>query len=151
MPDDVVKIPTREFELQRVWIESVFQFSRMLVGGQIPGLAEFKIDRQSDHKHRLAAGEYQVNEKVLAAFKNYLRDHKELKADQARVDKDADWLKRRIRYEVVTAAFGEEIARQVLNEGDPQLQKAISDLPKARTLVEDFRRMRAASRGTTEK
>jgi carboxyl-terminal processing protease len=150
-PDDVVKIPAREAELQRAWIEAVFQFSRMLVGGQIPGLAEFKVDRQSDHKHRLSAGEYGVNEKVIAAFKNYLREHKELKADEARVDKDVDWIKRRIRYEVVTAAYGEEIARQVLNEGDPQLQKAIADLPKARTLVDDFRRMRAASRGETQK
>jgi carboxyl-terminal processing protease len=99
----------------------------------------------------LSAGEYGVNEKVIAAFKNYLREHKELKADEARVDKDVDWIKRRIRYEVVTAAYGEEIARQVLNEGDPQLQKAIADLPKARTLVDDFRRMRAASRGETQK
>jgi carboxyl-terminal processing protease len=150
-PDDVVKFPTREFELQRVWVEPVFQFSRSLAAGQVAGLTEFRIDRPADHKHRLAAGEFQVGDKVLAAFKNYLREHKELNADESRVDKDADWLKRRIRYEIVVAAYGEEVARQVLNEGDPQLQKAISDLPKAKTLVDDFRRMRAASRGAAQK
>src|SRR5262249_18352055 len=106
---------------------------------------EFKIDRPNDHHHRLAAGEYQVNDKVIAAFKKYITDHKELKADAARVDKDADWLKRRIRYEVVTAAYGEEIARQVLNEGDAQYLRAMTEVPKAKTQAEDYRRARLAS------
>ncbi|HKP86553.1 MAG TPA: S41 family peptidase, partial [Blastocatellia bacterium] len=146
-PDVAVKIPAHEAELIRVWIEPVFQFARQLIGGQVPGATEFKVDRSNDHRHRLAASEYQVSDKVIAAFKNYLREHKELKADEARVDKDAAWLKRRIRYEVVTAAYGEEIGRQVLNEGDVQMQRAVAELPKARAIVEEFRRARVASRG----
>ena len=63
----------------------------------------------------------------------------------ARVDKDADWLKRRIRYEVVTAAYGEEIARQVLNEGDAQWLRAVQEVPRAKTAAEDYRRARLAS------
>jgi carboxyl-terminal processing protease len=145
-PDVAVKIPAHENELIRVWIEPVFQFARQLAGGQVPGLTEFKIDRQNDHRHRLTSNEYQVGDKVIAAFKTYLREHKELKADDTRVDKDAEWLKRRIRFEVVTAAYGEETARQVLNEGDAQLQRAITELPKAKTLAEDFVRARVASR-----
>jgi carboxyl-terminal processing protease len=146
-PDVVVKFPAHEGELQRVWIEPVFQFTRALVSGQINGMSEFKIDRACDHKHRLAANEYPISDKVLAAFKAFLREHKELKADEARVDKDADWLKRRIRYEVATAAFGEENARAALSPGDVQLQRAIAELPKAKALAEDIRRMRAAARG----
>ena len=65
--------------------------------------------------------------------------------DVARVDKDADWLKRRIRYEVVTAAYGEEIARQVLNEGDAQWLRAVQEIPKAKAAAEDYRRARLAS------
>jgi hypothetical protein len=84
---------------------------------------------------------------VLTAFKAFLREHKELKADEARVDKDADWLKRRIRYEVTTAAFGEENARAALADGDLQLQRAVAELPKARALADDIRRVRAAARG----
>lgn len=145
-PDVAIKIPAQENELIRVWLEPVFQFARQLAGGQVAGLSEFKIDRQNDHRHRLTANEYQVNDKVLAAFKAYLREHKELKADDTRVDKDAVWLKRRIRYEVVTAAYGEETARQVLNEGDAQLQRAIAELPKAKAQAEEFMRARVASR-----
>jgi carboxyl-terminal processing protease len=145
-PDVVVKFPAHEIELQRVWVDPVFQFTRSLVAGQIAGLGEFKVDRACDHKHRLAQSDYPVTDKVLAAFKNYLREHKELKADESRVDKDADWLKRRIRYEVATAAYGEENARAALAEGDLQLQRAIGELPKAKALADDIRRLRAVRR-----
>jgi len=144
-PDIKVKITAHEVEMIRVWIEPAFQFTRELVAGQIAGLSEFKIDRSNDHHHRLAASEFTVNDQVIAAFKKYLTAHPELKADVARVDKDADWLKRRIRYEVVTAAYGEEIARQVLNEGDAQWLRAVQEIPKARAAAEDYRRARLAS------
>jgi len=143
-PDVLVKFPTHEVELQRVWVEPVFQFTRTLVAGQIPGLAEFKVDRPCDHRHRLARTDYPVGDKVLAAFKNFLREHKQLKADDARVDKDADWVKRRIRYEVATAAYGEENARAALADGDVQLQRAITEMPRAKALADDIRKMHAS-------
>jgi carboxyl-terminal processing protease len=144
-PDVVVKVPGHDVEMLRVWLEPAFQFSRELAGGQVAGLGEFKIDHSNDHHHRLAANEYQINDKVIAAFKAYLQAHPDLKADATRVDKDADWLKRRIRYELVTAAYGEEIARQVNNEGDAQWLRGVAEIPRARTLAEDFRRNRVAS------
>ena len=49
------------------------------------------------------------------------------------------------RYEAVTAAYGEEIARQVLNEGDAQWLRAVTEVPKAKTQAEDYRRARVAS------
>lgn len=145
-PDVLVKFPAHEAELQRVWLEPVFQFSRALVAGQVAGMTEFKIDHANDHKHRLAATDYPISDKALAAFKAFLREHKELKADEARVDKDADWLKRRIRYDVSIAAFGEENARAALAGGDVQLQRAVAELPKAKALADDVRKMRAAAR-----
>jgi carboxyl-terminal processing protease len=146
-PDVAVKVPSRELELQRVWTEPVFQFTRLLVAGQISGFSEFKIDRPVDHNHRLVASDYPVTDKVLTAFKSFAKDHPELKADVARIDKDGDWLKRQIRFEVVTAAYGQETAREALKDGDVQLQAAISEIPKAKAQVDDIRRIRAASRG----
>jgi len=144
-PDVTVKIPATEIELQRIWTEPVFQFTRNLVSGQVPGLAEFRIDRAADHGHHLASTEYQVNDKVLAAFKAYVRDHKDIKVEEAQFEKDAEWLKRQIRFEVVTAAYGQEVARGALAAGDMQLQRAIQELPTAKSLVEDIRRIRASS------
>jgi carboxyl-terminal processing protease len=143
-PDVAVKIPTREAELQRVWIEPVFQFARVLVAGQIPGFADFKIDRNADHNHRLMANEFVITDKVIAAFKAFLRQNKDLKVDEARVDKDLDWVKVQIRSEVVTAAYGQEAAGQVLLERDVQMQKAIGEIPNAKNMAEDIRRERAA-------
>jgi carboxyl-terminal processing protease len=146
-PDVTVKIPASEFELQRTWIEAVFAFTRPLAAGQIPGFAEFRVDRPANHNHRLTASEYAVSDKLIAAFKAFIREHKELKADENRVDKDAAWLKRQIRFEVTTAAFGQEVARGALNEGDAQIQRALAEMPKAKVLVEDFVKVRASRIG----
>jgi carboxyl-terminal processing protease len=145
-PDVAVKIPAKEAELQRTWIEPVFQFARALAAGQISGLGEFKIDRSADHGHRLTAGEYLISDKVMAAFKEFIQQNKEFKLDPARADKDAAWIKRQIRYEIATAAYGQEIAYQVLLDGDVQMQAAITELPKAKSMAEDIRRTRAAAR-----
>jgi carboxyl-terminal processing protease len=145
-PDVVVKVPAREAELQRLWLEPVFQFTRTLVAGQIPGFADFKIDRSSIHNHRLQRTEYVVTDKLLAAFKNFLRERKDLKVADTKVDADAEWVRRQIRYEVVTAAYGQEIAYQVLLDGDVQFQRGIAEIPSARAMVEDLRREKAASR-----
>ncbi|HEX8089868.1 MAG TPA: hypothetical protein VF762_13495, partial [Blastocatellia bacterium] len=141
-----VRVPQKELDLQRAWFEPVFEFVHHLTAGQIPGFADYKIDRPADHQHVLAPNEYQLNDKLLAAFKNYLRGHKELKADELAVDKDADSIKRQIRYELVTAAYGIETAYQVLLETDAQLQRGIAEVPKARVMAEDIRRLRAAAR-----
>ena len=98
-PDVAVKVPATELALQRAWTEAIFQFVRSLVAGQVPGLPEFRIDRAAVHGHRLTAGEYLVTDNVVAAFKAFLRERKDLKADETQVDKDAEWLKRQIRFE----------------------------------------------------
>ena len=132
-----------EHDLQRTWFEPVFEFARVLVAGQLPGFQDYKIDRPADHHHRLQASEYPVSDKLLAAFKTFMTERKDLKADLARLDRDGDFLKRWIRYELVTAAYGTEMAYQVLLETDNQVQRAVAEIPKARMMAEDARRSRA--------
>jgi carboxyl-terminal processing protease len=139
-----VRTPPRDVELQRVWFDPVFEFAHQLAAGQIQGFTEFKINRQADHHHYLQPDQYQITDKVLAAFKTFLRDHKEFKLEDTRVDKEADFIKRQIRYEMVTAAYGIETAYQVLLEGDLQMQRAIAEIPTARIMAEDLRRLRSS-------
>jgi len=146
-PDVEVKFPAKEAEYQRVWLEPVFLFARQLAGGQVAGLNEFKIDRPIIFNHKLGQDEYRPNDKVLAAFKSFLRSQKDYAALESRLDKDADWVKRQIRYEIVTAAYGQELGRQALLEGDAQMQRAVGEIPKAKSILEDFRRMRASKNG----
>lgn len=150
-PDVDVKIPVQAGELARIWIEPVFQFARELVGGQVAGLTEFKVEGPANHRYRLQDDDYVVTGKVLDAFKGYLRAHKELKVDVARADKDADFLKRQIRYEVATAAFGQETAARVLLDGDPQMQQALVEIPKAKIMAEDIRRTWTSRSGSPRK
>jgi carboxyl-terminal processing protease len=145
-PDVAVKVPGHELELERVWIEPIFAFTRELVAGTIPGLAEFKIDRPADHNRQLGTNEYRINDKVIAAFKDFLKEHKELKANVDRVDKDSDFIRQWMRYEVATAAYGQETAFEARLEGDAQMQKALGEMPKAKAMVDDVRRSWAAAR-----
>src|SRR5215469_2678600 len=145
-PDVEVKVPSHEVELERVWIEPVFAFTRELVGGSIPGFPEFKIDHPADHNHQLGSSEFQISDKVVAAFKEFLKQHKELKANVDRVDKDLDFIRLWMRYEVATAAYGQEPAFEARLEGDVQMQKALGEMPKAKAMIDDIRRSAAAAR-----
>jgi carboxyl-terminal processing protease len=128
-----------------MWSDPVFDFARELVAGRIPGLPEFKIDHRAEHGHVLTDSDYPVEDKVFAAFKTFLSQHKEIKApDDATLQKDAEYVKNRIRSEVITAAYGEEIAYEVLLRVDPQMQTALAQIPTARKMEEDFLRMAAA-------
>jgi len=143
-PDVAIKTPLRIFRLNRLWTDPVFAFSRDLVAGTIPGLAEFKVTAPADHKHRFDPSEYRVDDKVLAAFKQYLKGHPELKADRPNLDKESEVVKDLIRQEVVTAAYGQETARAVFLESDVQMRKALAELPNARGMADDIRRVWAA-------
>jgi len=145
-PDVVekVRITPKELDMQRAWFEPVFEFVHVLAAGQIVGFPEYKVEKPADHHHRLLASEYQVSDKLMAAFKTFMTERKDLKADLSRIDRENDFLRRWIRYELVTAAYGTETAFQVLLETDNQVQKAIAEIPKARMMAEDARRTRAA-------
>jgi carboxyl-terminal processing protease len=147
-PDVQVKVRVlpKDIEAQRTWLEPVYEFVHQMVAGQLAGFTEYKVERPADHQHHLAPTELQVNDKMLAAFRSFIREHKELKADESRIDKELDSVKRQIRYELVVASYGLETANQVLLEADNQVQRAIIEMPKARTMAEDIRRVRAGAR-----
>lgn len=145
-PDVEAKIPTHDLELQRVWLEPVYGFSRELVGGMIPGYENFKVEKPADHDHQLAPTDYPVTDKMEPLFKKFLADHKEIKSNPERIDKDWAFIKQQIRYEVCTAAYGQETAYEVLLEGDAQMQRALAELPKARDMAMDIRKVWASAR-----
>ncbi len=145
-PDVKVKLSPHEIERQNLWLEPVFHFARALAAGLIPEAPELKIDRPADHTHRLRSDEYRIDDKLLAAFKAFLRHRPELNADALRAEQDWQWIKRQIRYDLVTAAYGRNAARAVLLENDPQFERAIAEMPNAKAMAEEFRRERMVAR-----
>jgi hypothetical protein len=79
-----------------------------------------------------------LTDRLLEAFRNYVRkEQPRLQIPQ--IDADLDFVKLRLRYEIVTAAFGGDAGQRVLLESDPQALRAINVLPDAKRLAESVR------------
>lgn len=117
---------------------ATFAFARELTAGLIPGQAQFKVTRTS-FNHKLGVDEFIITDKVVAAFQTFIssKERENLKVTEAQFNENLDYIKRRIREEVVTAAYGTEVGNQVLLEGDEQVLRAVDELPNARQLAEN--------------
>jgi carboxyl-terminal processing protease len=119
-------------------VEAAFYFTRQLAAGKIPGLESYRIDKV-DYGHSPKATDYPINDRVLEAFRNYVRKEQAQRLQPAQVEADLDFVKLRLRQEIVTAAFGADAGQRVLLESDPQALRAINVLPDARRLAESVR------------
>jgi carboxyl-terminal processing protease len=90
--------------------------------------------------------EFEVNDAVLAAFRNYL-DKQKIHYTDADIAANVDWVKREIKKEVFISVFGLPSGDEVDLENDPQVVKAIETLPQARALYENARRVLAQRLG----
>lgn len=133
-PDTIVKAPQDNIRLR----DACFEFARALVAGLTPELAQYKV-KSTEYGYRLRGNEYQLNEQVMAAFREFLQAHPELQVRETQVNQKSDYLRRRIRAEVITAAYGIEAAEQFLIESDEQALRAIEEIPKAKRLSDQAR------------
>ena len=118
-------------------IEAAFYFNRLLTAGTIPGFESYRVDRV-DYGRSPKATDYPLTDRLLEAFRNYVRkDQPRLQVPQ--IDADLDFVKLRLRYEMVTSAFGGDAGQRVVLESDPQALRAINVLPDAKRLAESVR------------
>jgi carboxyl-terminal processing protease len=113
--------------------DACFEFSRLLVAGVIPNLPDFKV-KKADPNARFRGNEFPLTDSVIAAFREFLRQHPELQIKESQVAKKLDYVRLRIRAEIITAAYGPEIAARFLLESDQQTIRALAELPKAKQL-----------------
>src|SRR5881227_1250749 len=119
-------------------IEAGFLFTRMLAAGKIPGLESYRIDRVN-YGRSPRATDYPINDRVLEAFRNFVRKDQALRLPPAQIDTDLEFVKLRLREEIVTAAYGADAGQRVLLESDPQVLRSIGVLPDAKRLAESVR------------
>jgi carboxyl-terminal processing protease len=98
----------------------------------------------SEGKTRLARG-FTVTDAMVADFKKSLQKEK-VKVDEAAFQKDIDFIKAMIHYEIDVALFGISEAQKNLIAKDPQAQFALAQFPDAVKLTE-LARNRVTSRG----
>jgi carboxyl-terminal processing protease len=119
-------------------VEAAFYFTRELAAGSIPGLEAYRVDKV-EYDRPPKNSDYQITDRVLDAFRNYLRRDQTRHLQVAAVDADLDFVKLRLREEIITAAFGADAGQRVLLESDPQALRAIGVLPDAKRLAESVR------------
>jgi len=76
---------------------------------------------------------FQVDEPVLTEFKQYLNSQN-IVWTQADLDGVNDWLKTRIKDNIMTIQFGQLQGLRTLADWDPMIQKALTFLPEAQAL-----------------
>ena len=118
--------------------EAAFQFTRQLAAGQIPGLENYRAEKTLYGQFPRPT-DYVINERVLEAFRAHTRRDPEANLTPAQIDAELDYVKLRIREEIVTAAYGNEAAIRALLDSDPQLLRALEVFPDAKRLAEMVR------------
>jgi predicted acyltransferase (DUF342 family) len=91
---------------------------------------------------RVRPSDYPVGDEVLKAFQNYVAQNKLWKSLTTNVENNKNFVKSRIRYNLITRAFGTVAANQVLIEEDRQVAKAVENLPRAGQLAQLANRAR---------
>jgi carboxyl-terminal processing protease len=134
-PDEVIKNPALT-ETETEFLDPIFFFSNQLVNGKIAGFENYKISGQIRYGSRIRPSDFPVNDEVLKAFKNFLARDNDWKSVASSVETEKTFLKSRIRYNLITAAFGTVSANQVLVEEDRQIAKAVENLPRAGQLAQ---------------
>ena len=76
-----------------------------------------------------------MTDNLFKAFKTFVANEPAYKLTDKQLDANRDFITRQMRYDISTAAYGTVTASQVLTADDPQVAKAIEDLPRARELA----------------
>ena len=143
-PDKLALAAEPDYRLR----DACFEFARQLVASPRPEFAAYKITQttpQTANGYSLRGTEFPIGEDVIAAFREYLRTAAAWRPYEARILNQTEAVRRRLRAELMTAAYGVEIGERFLLENDPQVLAALAEMPQARSLLERARLSNAAA------
>jgi carboxyl-terminal processing protease len=118
--------------------EAAFQFTRQLAAGLVPGLESYKVERVQ-YGRNAKASDYPINDRVVEAFRSFARTDTQSQLTPAQLDEEIEFVKLRLREEIVTAAYSNDAGARVLLDSDPQVLRALEALPDAKRLAESVR------------
>ncbi|MFN2511405.1 MAG: S41 family peptidase [Pyrinomonadaceae bacterium] len=118
--------------------EAGFQFTRQLAAGLLPGLESYKVEKVQYGKNP-KAGDYPITDRVVDAFRNWVRTDAQSQLTLVQLDAELEFVKLRLREEIITAGFSNDAGARVLLDADPQLLRALEALPDAKRLAEMVR------------
>ena len=84
--------------------------------------------------------QFQVDEAVMQEFRKFL-DSQQVPFTEAELAQNMDWVKSNIKTELFINEFGQQEGMKVHTESDPEVQKALDLMPKAKDLAENARKI----------
>jgi len=142
-PDIVIKPDQTSSAQGLIWSTGLFYFTRELIGGRVAAAAGFRLG-PLEINHEPRPDEFPITAQIIAAYQDYMnqfiREHPGTGLTPEMVRDNLTWAQRRIREEVLIAAYGVDVQRRMTAENDPQLQRAIAELPQAARMVEEARK-----------
>jgi len=136
-PDIEVKEPANTPARLRI-AEAAFQFTRQMAAGIIPGLDSYRIEKVQYGKNAKPT-DFPVTDRVIEAFKNFVRTQPVLQVQPAQIDEELEFAKLRLRQEIITAAFSNDAGARILLDSDAQVLRALEALPDAKRLADSTR------------
>jgi carboxyl-terminal processing protease len=94
-----------------------------------------RIARSATDTRREVAPEFQVDDAMVAEFKQQI-EKANIKIDEAAWQKDQEFIKAMMRFEIDLDLFGVSAAWQNLEKRDPQMQFALGLFPEAQQLLD---------------
>lgn len=147
-PDIEVK-PLQATPLRNRIAEAAFYFTRELAAGTTPGLENYRVEKPGyDHEPRPA--DYPITDRVIEAFRNFLKRDTTQGLQPTQLDAELDFVKLRLRQEIITAAYTTDAGARVVIESDPQTLRALDALPDAKRLAESVRNGTPISQNTIQ-
>jgi carboxyl-terminal processing protease len=119
-------------------MEAAFYFTRELAAGIVPGLEAYRVEK-NEFGRSPRATDFPINDRVLEAFRNFVKKDPTTGLQSAEIDAELDFVKLRLREEIISAAFSSDAGSRVLLESDPQTLRALEALPDAKRLAESVR------------
>jgi carboxyl-terminal processing protease len=135
-PDIIVK-PTEFSSLRNKIAETAFYFTRQLVAGKIQGLERYQVAK-ADRDHELRPTDFPITDQILEAYRNFINNDKLIGLQTSEIGGEMDFVKLRLRQEIVTANYGNDNGNHVNLESDPQVLRAIEELPNSKNLSESI-------------
>ncbi|HYP53004.1 MAG TPA: S41 family peptidase [Pyrinomonadaceae bacterium] len=143
-PDETVKPLVITPQQQRL-TDPIFAFAMELIAGRVKGFDTYAVARPIEYGRDLKAEDFPVNEALYQSFKQFVASKPLFRTTGAQLDRNRSFIERQLRYELITAAYGTTTAAQVFNIDDPQIDRAVGQLPRARELAQAARLNRRPS------
>jgi carboxyl-terminal processing protease len=136
-PDIEARLPQPSTLRTRI-IEASFFFTRELAAGQVEGLENYRVEKMETGRTPRST-DYPITDRLIEAFRGYLQRDPTFGIQPAQLDAEMDFVKLRLRDEIITAAFGGDAGSRILIESDPQTLRALEAFPDAKRLAESVR------------